>query len=198
MFSSLGFVDQDRRSFARDNAYIGASGHPSRKEMTGAVRQESKPPRLAPPTVDELPMAKSAMAASAPQRVTETVVTVKRFEFLEMQDKRKGQELSELRTRLNESIDQSAQFSDLMHSINGTVVADAPTASDPNSEESPIVTVAKGTKLYLIFPMRRVGGGVWMRYRTVDPKTAQIEWKWVLIFNEVPGEADEVYVTDFS
>lgn len=206
MYGSLGFVDQDRRAFARDNAYLGASGHPSRKEMTGAVRpQESRQPRSTPtqaygPATTEPPPAAASAAqqpvAALPQRPVETAVMAKRCEFLEAQDKRKSQEISELRTFINSCNEKLTQVSELAYGVTGRVALDAPTATEPERADGE--PIAAGQTLKLVYPMRRVNGAVWMRYRQVDPKTAQIEWRWVMLFREKPEQEDEVFVTDFD
>ena len=119
----------------------------------------------------------------------------KRCEFLEAQDKRKSQEISELRTYINTWNERMAQISELAYSVRGTVVVDAPTAADPQKADGePLPT---GKELHLVYPMKRVSGAVWMRYRSVDPRTAQVEWRWVMLFREHPENEDEIFVTDF-
>ena len=119
----------------------------------------------------------------------------KRCEFLEAQDKRKSQEISELRTFINTASERMAQIAELAYSVRGKVVMDAPTAADPQKVDGEPLSIGK--EVHLVYPMKRVSGAVWMRYRSVDAKTAQVDWRWVMLFREHPDKEDEIYVTAF-
>lgn len=188
MYGSLGYIDSGKRTPHRQGGFLGMSNNPSRKEFAGARRQED-------------------LAAPPPRRQEEglssstTALLERRCVFLEEQHKRHTAEVADLRARL-------AQTAYAPETIRGTAVRKTLRVADLDDyENSERDFVEPGAALTLCYPMQsRVDGGakqVWMRARAVDPVLATVEYKWVLLFEELPAEGDEaprdlVYVSDFA
>ena len=222
MYGSLGYIDQGRRTVYRDSSFLGTSGHPSRKDMSGARRpvSASMPIAYAPPApsprVAEPGSAQPTFtppATPAASAATSAALLERRCVFLEDQDKRRAAEIADLRARLAETAAASVR----PETVCGTAVertfavragaTDAATAellrrsshaaSTPEEE-----VVEAGSVLQLQYPMKRVsvdGGGarVFMRRREVHPRLASVQYSWVLLFEERPGMPDRVLVSDF-
>lgn len=191
MYGSLGYIDSGKRAPHRQGGFLGMSNNPSRKEFAGARRQEDVVIAAPPPRRQEEGLSSST-----------TALLERRCVFLEEQHKRHTAEVADLRARL-------AQTAYAPETIRGTAVRKTLRVADLDDyENSERDFVEPGAALTLCYPMQsRVDGGakqVWMRARTVDPVLATVEYKWVLLFEELAAEGDAeaprdlVYVSDFA
>lgn len=212
MYGTLGFVDNDRLSGQRRSAaYIGSSGHPSRKEFSGASRPQDEMRRKlreagstsAPimPTSAGAPQIPTKVAQPAEPTVNrapavpmELSMQLRRTEFLEMQNKQIIADMAEVRGDQNELRNQ-AFF------IWGETMRMAPTRSVTQDGElgSPGKAVQPGQRVRLVYPMRRAEGKVWMRRCVICPYTASITLEWVALFHEGGTSDEDVnYITHFT
>lgn len=187
MYGTLGFVNQGRRNVTRDPNFLGATGHPARRDMFGA--------RPAEPHVTNSINSMNSMTASETSMGPANTLALleRRCIFLEEQNKRRSAEVADLRAKLAES---------RVETVSGTVEVTTLQAAEISPEVVHTSEVAKGSVLALQYPMKRILNGkatqVWMQRRMVDPDLATVSYAWVLIFEEQEGEPDRVFVGDYK
>lgn len=175
MYGSLGYIDSGKRAPHREAGFLGMNNNPSRKEFTGARRPEDV-----------------ALVNGGSNALME-----RRCVFLEEQDRRHTAEVADLRARL-------AQTAFAPETVRGTTLRKTLCTADLDATDNREF-VEQGTNLVLCYPMQSRNEGetkqVWMRSRTVDPVLATVEYKWVLLFEEMGAGDDQrdiVYVSNFE
>ena len=225
MYGTLGFVENDRHiRVTRDSAYLGTSGHPSRKEYSGARRPEEEvrlrlqqerkercdtpaPSNVAMPLPSEkercdapASMAPDILPRSIPSAPIEGAMMQRRCEFLEAQDKRHMAEVADLRRELAEARYAMDTLSERTFTVTGEALRTTPSRKDVNGAPGASSgEVHAGERLRLIYPMHRDGDEVWMRRLVVGAKTAAFGMEWVLLFKDGSsrGAPDELHVSHF-
>ena len=216
-YGTLGFVANDSHlNVRRDAGYIGTSGHPSRKEYSGAARPQDEmrrrlkdqdkggaapvdPTAVAVPDLMAIPVPPSNVRPSAPN---ESVLLQRRCEFLEAQDKRHVADIAELRGEAAAQTSSIQAVSAQSMIVSGETMRETPACEVGAGEAfgSRLAPVPPGQRVKLIYPMKREGASVWMRRVLICPRTAQVSHQWVKLFEdgEAQGADDTVYVTHFT
>ena len=214
MYGTLGFVDNDRRSLHRDAAYMGQTSHPSRRELNGARRpteekreiksSDEKPAQLPvqmPSPIQSLAQQAIAKPTGAITGNLGEALVQRRCEYLEAQDKRRLQDILELKSEVlklqEEMLTTAKTLSQESFSVTGLVANTAPTRADVNGKigEQIESTLASKDRILLFYPMIEYEGGVWMRKKKVCSKRASISFDWVCVYKH---EGEEVFVNDFK
>lgn len=199
--AAFGFINPPR-GFARDSVFMGGSTHPSKRGVVvppprrslalpkpAAARAQTPAPSPTPPPT-----------AAAPPRPGALIEH--RCEYLEAKVRQLN---AQLREYADEARDASAP-------LQLRAMVKRKTVEYPGSEGAPEMVrddnaqaVPKGTRVHLCYPMEEAtlpsgARAVVMRRLVVDPVTAAIECRWLVVYKHSTKEADngEYLVGDFE
>lgn len=215
-FATLGFVAANRRPAFRDSYFTGSSGNPSKKTSPPMNLTARRPDDATAAAVPPPPAAAPRSEAPA-VGITADAVLERRCHYLEAQEKRHGNELSELTTKLSvceedlrQSQTQSARLIDALrasvaehaHQVKATAAVDvteyeADAADEVEGGNGKVAaptdaavcgTVRAGERVRLQYPMTKSDCDIWMRRRRVHTLTGQLSWSWVRVAREEPTD----------